>query len=65
MRGRQQLRGWLTQQDQTQAWLAERLDVSVAHVSQILSGERRPSLPLSVEIEKLTGIPARDFAEAS
>lgn len=36
--------------------LAARLEVTDAYLSQILSGRRRPSLPIAVRIERETGV---------
>ena len=46
-----------------QAALARMLGVSPGMVSHILSGRRTPSLVLASKIERLTGIPARAWAE--
>jgi len=42
--------------------LAELLDLTEAHLSQILNGHRRPGLATAVRIEDVTGIPARAWA---
>jgi transcriptional regulator with XRE-family HTH domain len=43
--------------------LAERITVTNAYLSQILSGKRRPSLPIAVRIERETGIPVESWTE--
>jgi DNA-binding XRE family transcriptional regulator len=65
--GRERLREWLEQEtnddaSHNQTWLADQLGISSQHVNQILSGVRRPSLPLARDIEQLTRIPASEFA---
>jgi transcriptional regulator with XRE-family HTH domain len=41
--------------------LAELLELAEAHLSQLLSGKRRPGLPIAVRIERMTGIPAESW----
>ena len=41
--------------------LAELLGLADAHLSQILTGKRRPGLPIAVRIEQRTGIPAESW----
>lgn len=41
--------------------LAELLSLDEAYLSQILSGKRRPGLPIAVRIEDRTGIPAKSW----
>lgn len=45
--------------------LAIELGISRPYLSQILSGKRRPSLPLAFELERALGIPAIEFAEVA
>ncbi len=59
------LKKWLDEQKCSQAWLAEQLGVTPSMVSQLLSGDRSPSLKIAARIEDLTGIPTRDFAEVA
>lgn len=62
---RHPLRVWLEGQNgKTQVWLAEQLGISTSFLSEILSGDATPSLQLAVDIENLTGIPARELAAA-
>lgn len=42
--------------------LADLLDMTAPHLSQILSGTRRPGLETAAKIEEVTGIPARSWA---
>lgn len=39
--------------------------MSEAHLSQILSGHRTPSLEMAAKIERQLRIPMRDFAEVA
>lgn len=48
------LREFLEQSGQTQAKLARRLGISTAHMSELLSGRKMPSLTLAYRIERLT-----------
>lgn len=51
---------------QTQVELAERLGISQPFLSQIVNGQRSPSLELAALIEDVTGVPMRSLArEAS
>jgi transcriptional regulator with XRE-family HTH domain len=59
------IRARLKRQKKSQNQLATELGISKAHLSQILSGKRRPSLPLALLLEEKTGVPARDFAEVA
>jgi transcriptional regulator with XRE-family HTH domain len=64
------LRAWLDLQQEkdkskTQDWLAGEIGISSPFLSQILSGQRTPSLNTAARIEELTGIPAREFAEVA
>lgn len=45
--------------------LAREIGITPAYFSMILSGDRRPSLPIAIKLEQFTGIPAEEFAEAS
>jgi transcriptional regulator with XRE-family HTH domain len=60
------LRRWLDEQQEkdsakTQEWLAAELRISSPFLSQLLSGQRTPSLELSLRIEAFTGIPPREL----
>ena len=41
--------------------LADLIDVHEAYLSQLLDGKRRPGLPTSMRIERVTGIPAESW----
>jgi len=45
--------------------VAQKLGVSQAYLSQLLSGQRRPSLELAVHIEQMTGgaVPATSWVD--
>ncbi len=58
---RQRVHLWLTARGRTQDWLAARVGVSPPYLTQIIAGQRTPSLPVAVDLENVTGIPAREF----
>lgn len=62
---RKHFKAYLRREGKTQNQAARDLNISHTHLSQILSGKRHPSLTLAVQIEALTGIDARDFAEVA
>jgi transcriptional regulator with XRE-family HTH domain len=62
---KKRIRAGLKRKKHTQQWLAGQLGISKSHMSQILSGQRRPSLTLALRLEELTGVPVRDFAEVA
>lgn len=47
----------------TQSQLAERLGISQPFLSQIINGQRTPSLDLAALIEDKTGVPMRTLAK--
>ena len=55
------MRAWLKRHGMTQASLCAELSISPAHLSQILSGTRTPSLELAFRLQERTGISARSF----
>lgn len=59
--GRERLREYCTRHGYKQYELAELLGLAEAHLSQILSGVRRPGLPIAVRIEDTTGIPVKSW----
>lgn len=61
----QRLKAYITEQGITQREMAARLDITDAHISDLINRGVTPSLALAVRIEDLTGIPARDFAECA
>jgi len=48
------LSAWLDAVGMTRYDLAERLTIARGHVDKICNGERRPSLELAIEIERIT-----------
>lgn len=61
--GRALLIAWIGRAKQKQYEVAELLEIHEAHLSQILSGKRRPGLDIAVRIEDRTGIPAGSWSE--
>ena len=59
--GRALLRSWLKRSEMLQRDFAGEISITEAYLSQVLSGKRRPSLPISVRIEDRTGIPVRSW----
>jgi transcriptional regulator with XRE-family HTH domain len=58
---RRSVREFLARTDRTQASFAEELGISEAHLSQVLTGSRSPSLQLAVKIANLSGIRVEEF----
>lgn len=56
------VRAYLTATKTTQTALAAAVGISEPHLSQILSGDKRPSLGVALRIESLTGVSVRDIA---
>jgi transcriptional regulator with XRE-family HTH domain len=50
------LADYLEQTGKTQAFLADKLGITRAYVSYLVSGDRQPSLDLALRIEALTGV---------
>lgn len=59
--GREQLAAWLRRSKLLQRELAVRLSLTDSHLSQILSGVRRPGLPIVARIEDVCGVPMRSW----
>jgi transcriptional regulator with XRE-family HTH domain len=59
--GREQLAAWLRRSKLKQCDFARQIHITDAYLSQVLSGKRRPSLPIAVRIEDQTGIPVRSW----
>ena len=61
----ERLRCYLKKQRLTQSALAAELGISNAHLSELLSGQKYPSLTLASRIQNITGIPAAEFARVA
>lgn len=48
---------WMFHTGTTQQDLAKLLNISQSHLSNILNGNRKPSLPLAIEMARLTNVP--------
>jgi transcriptional regulator with XRE-family HTH domain len=59
------LRAYLDATHTTQEQLAQRIGVSQAHLSMLLSGQRKPSVELALLIERETGVSVRDLVEGA
>lgn len=55
---------YLDKTGMTQVALAAKLQISQAHLSLILSGQRSPSIELAALIEDETGVPMRSFVSS-
>lgn len=53
---------WFNRSGFTQREVAARLEISEAHLSHLVNGERTPSLDLALRISDLTGIPVAELA---
>lgn len=51
--------------ERTHEWLAELLGVDRSYVSLLRSRDRQPSLPLALEISRITGVPIEALVQAS
>lgn len=59
--GRERLRDWLDRSKVNQREGSEILGIHYVVLSQILSGDRKPSLETAVKIEDVTGIAAESW----
>lgn len=59
--GREQLGAWRERAKLKHYELAGLLKITKAYMSQVMSGKRRPSLPIAVRIEALTGVPVASW----
>lgn len=50
------VRLWLTEREKTQGWLAEKVGISAAHLSDVLNGAERPSAEVRKAIKRITGV---------
>jgi len=51
------LQAYMDETGISQGSLSKRADISQAHLSMILSGERTPSLPLALKLARIANIP--------
>lgn len=59
--GRERLIEYRDRHFRNQYELADLLELDQAYLSQLLSGKRRPGLPIAFRIEERTGIPASSW----
>jgi transcriptional regulator with XRE-family HTH domain len=59
--GRELLLAWIKRSKLTQRVFAAEISLTDAHLSQILTGKRRPGLPIAIRIEDRTGVPVRSW----
>lgn len=59
--GRQLLAEWIARARVKKGEAAAQIGISASELSHLLSGRRRPTLPLAVDIEEVTGIPAASW----
>jgi transcriptional regulator with XRE-family HTH domain len=60
-----QLRAWIRRAGLKQREVAGRLGISPAHLVNILTGRRIPSLHLAVRISSMSGIPVTAWTETT
>lgn len=58
MKKPESLSAYMKRTSTTHAALAKKLGISRSYVTLLIAGERQPSLPLAVNIERVTGVPA-------
>lgn len=63
--GRERLIAWLRKSGLKQYELAEEVRITAAYLSQVLSGVRRPSLPIAVRIQDRTGVTVESWVETA
>lgn len=59
---KRRIRVWLADKGKTQSWLAAKIHVSDAHLSEVLDGRGRASGATADAIQRVTGIDIRDGA---
>ena len=59
--GREQLRAWIDRQGMTQREAARTLSMNEVMMSQVLAGDRTPSIQSAIRVEELTGIAVRSW----
>jgi transcriptional regulator with XRE-family HTH domain len=60
-RGPKQFRDWMRRREFNQSDAAKHFGWHESVISQYLTGERRPNLENAIQIEELTGIPAKSW----
>ena len=60
---RDRVRCWLRRHKRSQEWLANELGISGPLLSLILDRRRVPQLRTAYELERITGVPARTWAD--
>lgn len=53
------------QPPRSMAWLADELGISRSYLHMLLSGDRRMSLAMAVQLEEKTGVSIREFAKVA
>ena len=51
--------------NRTHEWLAARVGVDRSYISMLRSGQRQPSLPVALAIERETGVPVEALVKVS
>ena len=64
-RGAKLLRDFFSSSECTQSELARMIDEFPQTISHILAGRRSPTLAQALGIERYTGVPAREWCDAS
>lgn len=59
--GREQLRAWIDRQGMTQREAAKVLSMNEVMMSQVLAGDRTPSIQSAIVLEERTGIVVRSW----
>lgn len=52
---------WMTRENKSATWLAEQVGVSRPFITRIRAGKRQPSLPVAVELARVTKLPVTTF----
>lgn len=59
--GREQLRAWIDRSKMTQREASKSLAMNEVMLSQVLAGDRTPSIQSAIRLEELTGIAVRSW----
>jgi transcriptional regulator with XRE-family HTH domain len=59
--GRERLAEYIKRSRLKQYEVADLVQITAAYLSQVLSGKRRPSLPIAVRIQTHTGVPVESW----